>query len=35
MVPVAVEGLTLTVRITVCPKVAGFGEATRVVEIVA
>jgi len=30
-VPVAVEGITAAVRVTTCPKTAGFGETTIVV----
>jgi len=32
-VPVALEGVTVAVRVTVCPTAAGFGDAARDVEV--
>jgi hypothetical protein len=34
-VPVAAEGVTVAVNVTLCPGVEGFGEAVRAVEVVA
>jgi len=34
-VPVALKGLTVAVRVTCCPALAGFGEAERLVVVAA